>query len=327
MPPHMVRCVQVTKTEARPPTRMDRFFGGQQPAKGSAQSDSYKPPTVKAKATGPLTWVTFLGFSLSVALFITSIIFGDGMSLLATILLSFLSTLVGIGNKWSLRFQKTAQGSEPPPGDVVIRYPNGSFLIVKCDENVARELYFAPEEIDYRIKSRWAYRMVSLVGTLMLMLGVIFLANARLELQFGWVGAYITINAAHWIAAALEPAKHWDLSRYTVREQGVNTGPASLTFTEALWKAVMLTKDTRWTKNGKAALPQTEVWDMWAHEAQDAVQSVTSRVGKLTDHWWRDSNIVWEDPEQWDPKEVWNRLNNEHATAARSHALPVALAA
>lgn len=104
---------------------------------------------MKARATGPLTWVTLLGFMEALTLLIASIVFGDGMSLIATILLAGLSTIVGVCNKWTLKLVQPPKApddkSEIPRGDVVIRYPNGSFLVVKCSERAARELYFAPE--------------------------------------------------------------------------------------------------------------------------------------------------------------------------------------
>jgi hypothetical protein len=81
-------------------------------------------------------------------------------------------------------------------------------LIVRYNEDVARELYFAPEEIEYTIKSLRIYRLLSLVGTLMLMLGVIALANAKLQLQFVWAGAYISINIAYWVVAAVPQKMH-----------------------------------------------------------------------------------------------------------------------
>jgi len=60
--------------------------------------------------------------------------------------------------------------------------------------------------------------VISLVGTLMLMLGVIVLANAKLPLKFCWTGAYLLLNAAHWAAAALPQRMHWDLSAFQVQE-------------------------------------------------------------------------------------------------------------
>lgn len=88
--------------------------------------------------------MTLLGFMEALTLLIASIVFGDGMSLIATLLLAGLSTIVGICNKWTLKLvQPPKANSENPKGDVVIRYPNGSFLVVKCSEHIARELYFA----------------------------------------------------------------------------------------------------------------------------------------------------------------------------------------
>lgn len=125
----------------------------------------------------------------------------DGMSIIAVVLLSLLSSLIGLGNYWELKLPKRKNNDENtmkgdgtngrkwtfrssnsssskksvikdekrntsckldtvergiapkeeedhvPMGDVVIRYPKGNFLIVRCHENVARELYFAPEEL------------------------------------------------------------------------------------------------------------------------------------------------------------------------------------
>ena len=136
-------------------------------ALGISQPETTKS-RVTAKTTGPLSWVTILGFMLSVTLFVSSIVTGDGMSLVATLLLSFLSTLTGVANKSKLKLPGRRPGNAPP-GDTVIRYPNGSYLVVRCEEEIARELYFAPEEIEYKLSNPATYRMVSLLGTIILM--------------------------------------------------------------------------------------------------------------------------------------------------------------
>ena len=317
MPPFMVRCVEVKRRmNSISPTRIDTFFHGKPGAweKAKTQSPTLSPPPVKVKATSPSSWVILLGFFLSLSLFIASIVVGDGMSLLATVSLSLLSTLTGVANKWSLKLPQRRKGTDPPCGDVVIRYPNGSYLYVKCDEQVARELYFAPEEIEYNMSNPVTYRMISLAGTLILMLGIIFLANAKLQLQFAWAGAYIIINAAHWIAAAIPPKKHWDLSCYELKEQSIVGGPENTSFTEALWKAVLLAKSTRWVRTGKAA-PETPVWDEWLHEAEENARLCRHHVGPLINPVWPGKNpsksIIWELPHEWDAKTAWKRLNEE----------------
>lgn len=274
-------------------------------------------PPVKAKATGPLTWVTLTGFLLSLSLFIISFVLGDGYSMLATVMLSFLSTLIGIANKWNLKLAKRAMtGRGPDPGDTVIRYPNGSFLVVKCDDDIARELYFAPEEIEYELASTAKYRLISLLGTLTLMLGIIFLANAKLQLQFAWAGAYGIINAAHWAAAAVEPSAHWDLSCYKVVEESVDGGPVSDNFTAALWNAILLAKGTRWVHNGMAA-PRTPTWDEWLERADRkalAAKFINGPLKSPKPAWSVDvtekTGIIWLQPENWNPKAVYNEIDD-----------------
>lgn len=245
--------------------------------------------------------------------------------MIATLLLALLSTVVGVSNKWNLKLPKRPQG-HAPPGDVVIRYPNGSYLIVRCDEDVARELYFAPEEIEYTIKNPLTYQMLSLAGTLMLMLGVIALANAKIQLQFIWAGSYIIINVAHWVAAALPQKMHWDLSCYEVREEGVQGGPSNGNFTEALWKAILLTKSTQWVKSGDAA-PKTPVWDDWLVDAEYQAKLHDFQIGELIKPIWKEGNVkkarVWEAPDKevWDAKTEWNKLNQAHKVST-THIMP-----
>ncbi|KAF7505045.1 hypothetical protein GJ744_001499 [Endocarpon pusillum] len=231
------------------------------------------------RTLGPLTALALLGFSMSAALFGLSIHYHDGMALLATIFLSMLSTLTGWSNKW----HPTPNAPEPdpnsPPGDVVIRYPQGAFIVVLCDERTARYLYFNPsEKCVYTIGSSPIYRLLSLVGTLLLMGGVICLANSGIELQSGFAASYMLLNIFYWIVAALPPARHWDLSRLRVSEINVKGGfptkgradaTTPTTYTEALWKAIAITRFTGWVKEAVLA-PKTPAWEEWLIEAKEA---------------------------------------------------------
>ncbi|KAK5714091.1 hypothetical protein LTR15_010999 [Elasticomyces elasticus] len=320
MPNFMVRCVSITKDNktATATSWADTVLRGQPGqarvrARAHTQSPITTVPSVKVKAFGPLALVTLLGCLLSITLFTLSIVFGDGMSTIATILLSLLTTLTGIGNSWSLKLPKRRTGIAPR-GDTVIRYPNGSFLVVKCDEDVARELFFAPEEIDYKVTKTATYRLISLTGTLILMFGVIALANARLELQFAWAGAYVIINAAYWVAAAVPPRLHWDFSCYTLKEEGIAGGSKNIGFTEALWRAIMLTKSVEWVKNGDAA-PHTRVWDDWLIEAKDWSQFAKLQKGKVEEPFWDEKGDIWKLEEEWDPKGAWDSLQSEKTQA------------
>ena len=179
---------------------------------------------------------------------------GDAMSLIATVLLSFVSTLAGFANRWSMKLQSRGSAIPTPKGNVVVRYPNGSFLVVECDESIARELFFTPETIKY-LQTTTTYQIVSLMGTSMLMCGVICLANAHEVLQIMWAASFIILNAAYWIVATLPDERNWDLSFYNVKEHICDMGHSSPSFAHALWKAIAFAHSTEWTHMGTPARP------------------------------------------------------------------------
>ena len=128
------------------------------------------------------------------------------------------------------------------------------------------------------VKSTAVYRALSLVSTLLLMGGVICLANARIETQTGFAGSYMLINIFYWIGAALPPANHWDLSRLHLEHCELRGGspPAtalkdkdSPTYTVALWKAIAVTGTSAWVKEAGFA-PSTQAWKGWLEEAEEA---------------------------------------------------------
>ncbi|KAI4095017.1 MAG: hypothetical protein LQ344_001864 [Seirophora lacunosa] len=238
-----------------------------------------KDPEVKAKSWGPTTMLALLGFAMSCALLALSIHEGDGMALLATILLSSLSTLVGIGSQWRLVLPERTATRNVPKSDVVIRYPHGAFLVIKCDEEVARSLYWAPEECRYYRSTR-SYRVISLIGTLILMFGVICLGNAGLNVQLGFAASYIILNAAYWTVAALPQQWNWDLSRYKrtiehYQDKEENSDVPSVekkrTYTSALWRAIALSGTGKWVRVAGAA-PVSGAWDMWLQKAEEVIK-------------------------------------------------------
>ena len=237
--PYSVRCERITK----------------------ADPDAH----VKAATFGPLTWLSLLGTSMSIALLVLSIVQSDGFALLTTILLSLLSTLVGYGSRWDLTLMKRRSDRTLRPDSVIIKYPNGAFLIIKCDEEIARELYWHPEECKYNVE-KTAYRIISLFGTIMLMFGVICLGNSTLALQIAFAAAYMILNAAYWVVAALPPKWHWDLDCYKVKREEYEGGEKNTSFTLALWKAIAITGTSKWLKESQIA-PVNDAWKEWARRA------------------------------------------------------------
>lgn len=230
-------------------------------------SKNPKKPAVSASWNGPLSWLACLGCAMSVTLIILSVVENDGMSLLAAILLSLLSTLIGIGSKSSLELPKRTSNRPVPDGNVVIVYPNGAFMIVKCEESIARELYWAPEKCHYMVNVE-IYRFISLVGTLMLMFGVIFLANATQYLQLAWATAYIALNIAYWIVAALPQRLHWNLTSFDCEIEDYAGEEENKDYTQALWQAIAITRSTDWAGRG-AITPRTKGWTDWLARANE----------------------------------------------------------
>ncbi len=234
---------------------------------------------VTARTRSPLTFLSVLGCIMSLALLVLSIVKKDGMALLATILLSLLATVIGIGSRWSLELRKRIATRDVLDSDVVIAYPKGSFLIVKCSEEIQRELYFGQEECHYQVGTT-AYRVLSLITTLMLMFGVIFLGNSSLVLQTSFAAAYLILNAAYWTVAALPPQWNWDLSSFKFELIELYKSDTKPNFTEALWIAIALTRSTEWVINGQIA-PMNSAWRQWLDIAGQI--AATGDAGKQDD--------------------------------------------
>lgn len=269
LPANSVKLVRVTEDERRP------------------------RPTVRA--LGPLTALALLGFSMSAALFGLSIKYKDGMALLATIFLSLLGTLTGCSNKWRPTPNNPTPDPNSPPGSVVIKYPQGAFIVVECNELTARYLYFnRSEKCIYKVGSSPVYRLLSLIGTLLLMSGVICLANSKIYLQSGFAASYMLLNIFYWVVAALPPARHWDLSRLHVTEidvcggfppQGRKDDTTPTTYTEALWKTIAITGSTGWVREDAGMAPQTQAWEEWLKKAKKEVNlTKIHKVDRVDSH-------------------------------------------
>lgn len=68
--------------------------------------------------------------------------------------------------------------NDVPPGTVVILYPTGSFTVVRCNEDVARVLFFHPEHIDYMVGSFTGRGTSGTIGGLMLVGSIVLFENA-----------------------------------------------------------------------------------------------------------------------------------------------------
>ncbi|KAL9583550.1 MAG: hypothetical protein Q9212_002641 [Teloschistes hypoglaucus] len=275
LPAYSIRCERITKRTEEPfkepfTKTSEQLQGLKAKAKTSGPKADQEP---KARPFGPVSALSVLGSVMSIALFTLAIVRDDGFALVAILALSFLSTIIGIGNRWFLKLKKRTQKRKVPPSDVVVCYPNGALIIVKCTEEIARELYWHPEECDYMVGPS-IYRILSLSGTLILMFGVICLGNATLELQLGFAASYIILNAAYWVAAALPARWNWDLSNYKIDRIPIHDDDGELneTFTSVLFKAISITQTSQWARIGDIA-PKSKGWKDWLREAETIAKS------------------------------------------------------
>lgn len=239
-------------------------------------------PAVPPALDSPIHVVTVSSFVLTLFVLCMVAYWRDGNALLAVFVLSAQSSLVGYASWWKPRLM--ARPPHPdvavPPGDMIIRTREGAFVLVKCTEDVTRELYGAGAECEYRVGGR-AYRSLMAVGTALLMVGVVLLGNVKFNAQALIAGSYIVLNGAYWLLGMLPRRYFWDLSRYEwrdmtpadARDAHLPPGDGLLgddgehpSYTKTLWYAIRETRQTGWVGRSGAA-PGTALWRRWLEEA------------------------------------------------------------
>ncbi|RFU81564.1 hypothetical protein TARUN_658 [Trichoderma arundinaceum] len=235
-------------------------------------------PIVPPRLLSPLHILSAFSFLLSVAILITAVIWQDGTAIIAITLISSASTVVGYASSWRPILMQRTHTNEVPRGDVMIRTREGAFVLVRCLEDVARELYSGTEECEYYVGEK-AYRMCMALGTILLMFSVVLLGNCTWNSQVFIGGSYIVLNGLYWGLGMMPKSYFWDLSRYSwvnaTAPDGQNaddiTDPddereGHPSFTRTLWYAIRETKAIGWVERSGAA-PGTPQWQQWLNEA------------------------------------------------------------
>ncbi|EXJ67502.1 uncharacterized protein A1O5_09515 [Cladophialophora psammophila CBS 110553] len=135
-----------------------------------------------AKEFGPLFALSLLGLISSAVILWLSLHYDDEFALVATILLSLSSTVVGLASWWKLdlkeRSPRKDRDDKIPEGDVVICDARlGAFRVVRCEERIS-DMYFRIESCDYTL-GETAYRAAWLRATILLMSGFICLRKSK----------------------------------------------------------------------------------------------------------------------------------------------------
>jgi hypothetical protein len=242
-----------------------------------------KRPAVPARIGSPVHIISVLSFLLSIALIGTAIYWKDGTAIVAVGAISVASSVVGYASWWQPMLMNRSHTNQVPKGDVVIRTREGAFVLIRCTEEVARELYSGTEECIYYVSER-SYPAYMGVGTVLLMISVVLLGNCNWNSQVFIGASYITLNGLYW-AMGLLPREHfWDLSRYQckdvtppdARNAHTTTDPGDQregvkSYTRTLWFAVRETRRTGWVERSGAA-PGTRQWREWLAEADRAAK-------------------------------------------------------
>ncbi|OIW25036.1 hypothetical protein CONLIGDRAFT_636170 [Coniochaeta ligniaria NRRL 30616] len=242
-----------------------------------------KRPAVPATLYSPVHVVSFLSCLLSLALVGTAVYWQDGTAIVAVGAISVASSVVGYASWWKPMLMNRSHTNQVPRGDVVIRTREGAFVLIRCTEEVARELYSGTEECIYYVADR-NYPAYMGIGTVLLMISVVLLGNCNWNSQVFIGASYITLNGLYWAMGLLPREYFWDMSRYkcvdktpedakgahaTTNEGDQREGVKS--YTRTLWYAIRETKRTGWVERSGAA-PGTKQWREWLQEADRAAK-------------------------------------------------------
>ncbi|GAO13339.1 uncharacterized protein UV8b_00682 [Ustilaginoidea virens] len=241
-------------------------------------------PAVPAKLLSPVHVLSVFSCLLSIGIIVAAAINRDGTAVLAVTLVSLASTIAGYASSWRPLLMKRKHTNEVPRGDVLIRTREGAFVLVRCSEEVARELYSGTEECEYRVGGN-AYRALMALGTMTLMISVVLLGNCTWELKVLIGSSYIVLNGLYWGLGMMPRSCFWDLSRYRWRDVTPDDAASAHCvtrhhdqreghpcFTRTLWYAIRETKLTGWVERSGAA-PSTDQWRKWLREAGEAAVS------------------------------------------------------
>ncbi|KAL4723458.1 hypothetical protein ACLX1H_009955 [Fusarium chlamydosporum] len=241
-------------------------------------ANTKRRPAVPAKLFSPIHVLSVFSCLLSISIIVCAVVWKDGNAILAVSLISFASTVVGYASFWHPILMNRKHTNEVPRGDVMIRTREGAFILIKCTEEVARELYSGTEECHYHVGGR-TYRLLMALGTTLLMLSVVLFGNCTWNSQIFIGGSYIVLNGLYWGLGMLPRSYFWDLSRYQWEDITPDDAKNAHemtdkndqregypSFTRTLWFAIRETQRTGWVSRSGAA-PGTDQWKNWLREA------------------------------------------------------------
>lgn len=245
-------------------------------------------PVITPKWSSPTNIISAASFLLTGVIIGMMVYWKDGVALLAVGIVSLGTSIVGYASWWRPVLMVRARRDKVTTGDIVIRTQQGGFILVRCSDEVARELYAGTAECEYHVGDR-AHKLLMALGTAMLMVSIVLLGNVGFEGQTMVGASYIVLNGAYWLASMVSKEHYWDLSRYEwrdvtprdARHADRTTDPNDMcdgyrSFTRTMWYVIRETKDARWAQRSGAA-PGTRRWRQWLREAEEHARADNRR--------------------------------------------------
>ncbi|KAI1814210.1 hypothetical protein GGS20DRAFT_549489 [Poronia punctata] len=243
-----------------------------------------KRPAIPATLYSPIHILEVFSALLTYAIIGFAASRKDGTAVVAVALMALASSVVGWASWWRPILMHRSHTNKVPAGDVIIRTREGAFLLIRCTEEVARELYSGTEECAYHVGGQ-AYRLLMGLGTFLIMVSVILLGNCKWQTQLFIGSSYIILNGLYWTMGLLPKRLFWDLSRYQFKDitppEAQNADKTTdaddpregvKSFTRTLWYAIRETERIAWVTRSGAA-PSTPQWQMWLAEAEAAAKA------------------------------------------------------
>jgi hypothetical protein len=239
----------------------------------------FETPEVLRQWCCPIDIITGFSCLLTVGLLGYALYLKDGIGFFAVLVMSISTTLICAAAHWRVRLpRRTAprRQDQMPPGDVVIRTTQGSFLVIRCEEAIARKLYFAKEDCEYSLSTSVSMTVGGFGGGIGLSAAIILYGNCTWGVQAATASAYAGLNLLYWIASACPPQWTWDWSQFGIFE--IRPAKTYSNFTAALAMAIRDAGDAQWAYTSEAA-PQNASWRTWCDKAD---------IMMGTDSWWKD---------------------------------------
>ncbi|PYH89093.1 hypothetical protein BO71DRAFT_117843 [Aspergillus ellipticus CBS 707.79] len=232
-----------------------------------------KEITIPLRPFCPLNLVTLVSILMTIGLYIWAGMIHDGVALVGLAAMSLSTSAACLSAQWYPRLATRPTTNAVANGDIVMKTRNGAFVVVKCSEEITRELYGGAETCRYVFKGR-AHQTLLACSTVLLMAAIILFSNCGWTMQIAVGVAYIILNILYWAMALLtEPQDTWDMSRYNVTPTHMEE---TSSYTAALWQAIKVTQKVSWVRKGGLA-PLSHSWDKWLEKAGTACKDPNTK--------------------------------------------------